>query len=162
MIAEAAFQLARLVAHRFGVVTTLRSTVATCEQLLLRYGYQHRCSGICATDIPVLSLEHAAPAIYQQLHRACLAAIEQDGAEAIVLGCAGMAELSQRLRSELPVPVIDGVAAAVKLAESLVQLGLVTSKQGQYALPPAKSFIGRYQHWSAATNDTFQPVATQS
>jgi allantoin racemase len=40
------------------------------------------------------------------------------------------------------VPVIDGVAVAVKLAESLVALGLGTSKRGDYAAPLAKPYAG--------------------
>jgi allantoin racemase len=62
-------------------------------------------------------------------------AVRNDRAEAIVLGCAGMAALAARLSRDLDVPVVDGVAAAVKLAEALVALGLRTSKQGSYASP---------------------------
>ncbi len=147
-IAGAAFQFASLVAHRFGVVTTMRRTLPTAHHLLERYGYAHLCSGVRATEIPVLSLEHLERSVYQQLLNECRAAIEQDGAEAIVLGCAGMSDLALELGIELNVPVIDGVSAAVKLAESLNQLNLTTSKQGQYSAPLRKAFIGRYAHFS--------------
>ena len=147
-IAGAAFQLASLVAHRFGVVTTMSRTLPAAHHLLDRYGYAHLCSGVRATDIPVLDLEHVEHSIYQQLLDECRAAIKQDGAEAIVLGCAGMSDLANELSLELQVPVIDGVAAAVKLAESLHQLKLTTSKSGQYAAPLSKAFIGRYAHLS--------------
>lgn len=146
-IAEAAFKLASMIAHRFAVVTTLSRTVPVSEHLLHKYGYYHLCSGVRATDISVLALEEIAPEAYQQLYQECLAAIEIDGAEAIVLGCAGMSALVSKLNAELPVPVIDGVSAAVKLAESLGQLGLKTSKHKQYQAPIAKAFRGRYQHW---------------
>lgn len=146
-IAGAAFQLASLVAHRFGVVTTMSRTLPASEHLLARYGYQHLCSGVRATDIAVLDLEHIQQDVYQHLKVECELAIEKDGAEAIVLGCAGMSDLARQLTEELHVPVIDGVAAAVKLAESLYQLNLSTSKIGQYAPPLTKRFSGRYQHW---------------
>jgi allantoin racemase len=147
-IAEAAFQLAGLVTHKFGVVTTLSRTLPASEHLLQKYGYQHRCSGVRASDIHVLALENIEPAAYQLLKTECLAAIEQDGAEAIVLGCAGMSALVEKLAAELPVPIIDGVTAAIKLAESLHQLGIRTSKTGQYGQRISKPFIGRYAHWS--------------
>lgn len=147
-IAGAAFQLASLVAHRFGVVTTMSRTLPASAHLLARYGYQHLCSSVRATDIAVLELEHIQQDVYQHLKVECELAIQKDGAEAIVLGCAGMSDLAKQLAEELHVPVIDGVAAAVKLAESLYQLNLTTSKQGQYAAPLAKRFFGRYQHWS--------------
>ncbi|MEO8883208.1 MAG: aspartate/glutamate racemase family protein, partial [Devosia sp.] len=69
-------------------------------------------------------------------------AIQEDHAEAIVLGCAGMADLAAELSRQHGLPVIDGVAAAVKLAESLVGLGLKTSKRGGYATPLTKAYDG--------------------
>ncbi|WGY44960.1 aspartate/glutamate racemase family protein [Vibrio sp. ABG19] len=147
-IAGAAFQLASLVSHKFGVVTTMSRTLPAAHHLLHRYGYHHLCTGVRATDIAVLDLEHIQADVYKQLVDECRAAIEQDGAEAIVLGCAGMSDLANEISFELQVPVIDGVVAAVKLAESLHALNLTTSKSGQYATPFGKAFHGRYQHWS--------------
>lgn len=60
-------------------------------------------------------------------------AVEDDGAEVISLGCAGMAGLDERLKRELGVPVIDGVAAAVKLVEAIVGCGIQTSKRRAYS-----------------------------
>lgn len=147
-IAGAAFQLASLVSYRFGVVTTMTRTLPASEHLLQRYGYHHLCSGVRATDIPVLELESLSMDTYQLLAEECRKAIKEDGAEAIVLGCAGMSDLANELSEELNVPVIDGVAAAVKLAESLHQLNLVTSKSGQYGAPLVKSIHGIFKHWS--------------
>lgn len=147
-IAEAAFHAASLVCRRFSVVTTLSSTVPTAHHLLEHYGFAHLCAQVRATDIPVLDLEQHSDAIYQQLVNECWQAIHQDNAQAIVLGCAGMADIVARLREALPVPIIDGVTAAVTFAESLVRLGLTTSKHGHYAVPKTKPFIGRYQHWN--------------
>jgi len=62
-----------------------------------------------------------------------------------VLGCAGMADLVDALRAEFGVPVIDGVAAAVKQAEMLVALGLSTAKRGAYARPVSKPYTGRLE-----------------
>ena len=59
-----------------------------------------------------------------------------DRAEAIVLCCAGMADLADRLAAEHGLPVLDGVTCAVKLAEAMVGLGLRTSRLGGYAPPP--------------------------
>ena len=69
-------------------------------------------------------------------------AVEQDHAEVICLGCAGMAGLEDAITSELGVPVIDGVGAAVRFAEAVVGLGLKTSKVSTYAKPNAKRIIG--------------------
>ena len=66
----------------------------------------------------------------------------EDGAEAIVLGCAGMVELSRSLTERYGVPVIEGVGAAVKLVEGLATLGLSTSTQRGYAPPRKKIYSG--------------------
>jgi allantoin racemase len=69
-------------------------------------------------------------------------AVELDKAEVICLGCAGMAGLEEAITSALGVPVIDGVGAAVRLAEAVVGLSLRTSKLSTYAFPDPKKIIG--------------------
>ena len=141
-IAEAAFHAASLVATGFSVVTTLTRTCVIAEHLVLQYGFERRCRGIHGTDLAVLELDDPASDAYARILTCARHALSHDRSGAIVLGCAGMAELCHRLQAELGVPVVDGVAAAVKFAESLVGLGLGTSKHGDYALPPVKSYVG--------------------
>jgi allantoin racemase len=141
-IAEAAFHAATLVATGFSIVTTLTRTCVIAEHLLLQYGFERRCRGIHGTDIAVLELDDPASDADARIRDCAQRALAQDGSGAIVLGCAGMADLSQRLRAELGVPVVDGVAAAVTFAEALVRMGLGTSKRGDYARPLAKSYTG--------------------
>ena len=68
--------------------------------------------------------------------------MREDKAEVICLGCGGMAGLAEQIRQRSGVPVVDGVTAAVTLAESLVRLGLSTSKVRTYAAPRAKAIVG--------------------
>jgi len=65
-----------------------------------------------------------------------------------VLGCAGMTDLARDLERRAGVPVLDGVACAVSLAESLVRLGLRTSKRNTYAPPLAKPYAGEFARFS--------------
>lgn len=55
-------------------------------------------------------------------------AIEEDGAEVLILGCTGMTGMAQKLSEALGVYVIDPLPTAVKLAETLVSLKLSQSK----------------------------------
>jgi allantoin racemase len=68
-------------------------------------------------------------------------AINQDGAEVICLGCAGMAGLDKQLEEVLEIPVIDGVVGALKLLEGLVGYGVRTSKRRAYATPARKELL---------------------
>lgn len=141
-IAEAAFHAASMVATGFSVVTTMTRTCVIAERLVQRYGFERSCRGIHGTDIAVLDLEHGGAAALAQIEDCARQALARDRSEAIVLGCAGMAELAAALEQRLGVPVIDGVGVAVKFAEALVALGLRTSKRGDYARPLPKRYTG--------------------
>jgi len=147
-IGEAGFHMASLIAGRFGVVTTLSRSVPAIEHNLVRYGLATRSTGVRASDVPVLDLEKPGSGARARISAEIRLAIEHDRAEAIVLGCAGMADLAAELAAEHGVPVVDGVACAVKLAEGLVALGLRTSKAGGYAAPRSKSFSGLFARFS--------------
>jgi allantoin racemase len=141
-IAEAAFHAASMLATGFSVVTTMTRTCIIAEHLVHKYGFERRCRGIHGTDIPVLALESGGEEMLAQIEAASREALARDRSGAIVLGCAGMAALTRELQQRLGVPVIDGVAAAVKFAEALGALGLRTSKLGDYATPLPKRYLG--------------------
>jgi allantoin racemase len=92
----------------------------------------------------VLALEDSASDARERISAEIARALVEDRSEAIVLGCAGMADLAAALSREYGVPVIDGVTAAVKLAESVVSLGLITSRRGAYAPPRPKAYAGMF------------------
>lgn len=143
-MAEAAFHAASFVATGFSVVTTMTRTCVTAEHLLQRYGLASRCRGVHGTDIPVLALEDGGAACVDLIEAAAREALARPAA-ARSCCCAGMAGLCATLSARLGVPVIDGVAAAVRFAEALVGLGLRTSKQGDYVCPLPKQYVG----WAA-------------
>ncbi|MHA6264926.1 aspartate/glutamate racemase family protein [Arenibacterium sp. CAU 1754] len=132
-IGEAAFHAASMIATKFSVITTLSRSVPGIENNLMRYGLAQKCARVRATDIPVLKLEEGDPATLEKIRSEFRAAIAQDSAEAIVLGCAGMADLLAQLSEEFGLPVIDGVTAGVTFAEALVNNKLRTSKMGAYS-----------------------------
>lgn len=148
-IAEAAFHLATLISTRFSVVTTLGRTCIIAEHLLQSYGFAHHCRRVRAAEIPVLDLEDDGARALDRIVDECRRARDEDGIGAIVLGCGGMADLTDRIRDAVGLPIVEGVTAAVKLAESLVGLGLGTSKHGDLAFPRPKRFRGHYEYLSA-------------
>ncbi len=87
----------------------------------------------------MLELESDPDAAVAAIVEQAAAAVEQDRAEVICPGCGGMAGLTEQVVARTGVPVVDGVAAAVTIAESLVRLGLTTSKVRTYAPPRPKA-----------------------
>jgi allantoin racemase len=148
-ICEAAMATAAFIAKRFTVVTTMERSRVPIEELAQRYGMAGR-ARIRAANIPVLSLENPNSGARERLRKEIARAIAEDNAEAIVLGCAGMADLAHTLSAEFDLPVIDGVGAAVKQAEALVALRLSTSKRGAYATPIAKPYAGTLAEFAPA------------
>ena len=132
-IGEAAYHAASMIANKFSVITTLSRSVPGLENNLLRYGLAQKCACVRATEIPVLKLEEGDPATLDKIRLEIHASINEDKAEAIVLGCAGMADLMAQLSEEFGLPVIEGVSVGVTFAEALVNNSLRTSKIGAYS-----------------------------
>ena len=147
-IGEAGFHAASMIAGKFSVVTTLSRSIPAIEHNLVRYGLMSRCGKVRASEVPVLELEEARPEAIALISEEILRAKQDDRAEAIVLGCAGMADLAAALERQHGLPVIDGVAAAVGLIEALARLGLKTSKLGGYAAPRPKTYTGIFSSFA--------------
>ncbi|MCY4223056.1 MAG: aspartate/glutamate racemase family protein [Thiotrichales bacterium] len=149
-LCQAAMQVASIVSGGFTVVTTLGRSVPALEHLARRHGYADLCRRVRASEIPVLALEDPASGAHDRLRTEVRRALDEDGCEAIVLGCAGMVDMARALSEEFAVPVIEGVTAAVKIVESLAALGITTSKRGGYAPPRAKTYTGAFSRYGPA------------
>jgi len=137
-IAEAAMHVATLSGRTFAVVTTLSRTLGRAHDLVRRYGFEDACVAMYAADVPVLELEDAGSAAREKIAELCERAVRDDGADTVVLGCAGMTDLCADLTKRTGVPVIDGVAAAVGLVSGMVRMGVGTSKRDEHASPPRR------------------------
>ena len=141
-ITEAAASTAMFLGHAYSVVTTLDRTVPLIEDRLKLAGLYQRCASVRASGMAVLELEEDPLGATEAIVRQAELAIRDDKAEVICLGCGGMAGLDEQIRQRTGVPVVDGVTAAVMVAESLVRLGLSTSKIRTYAAPRPTKVIG--------------------
>ncbi|GAA4072929.1 aspartate/glutamate racemase family protein [Microbacterium laevaniformans] len=147
-IAEAAMHVAAIAGRRFAIVTTLGRTLGRARDLVARYGMDRACAQYRAVEIPVLALEKPDEHTLARIERECRAALDPpavgasgasgDPVDAIVLGCAGMADLCAQLSARVDAPVIDGVAAAVGLAIGMARMGVRTGGRGEYAPPPVR------------------------
>lgn len=130
---EASVTLAATLGLRFSIVTVLKSVVPMIEHLVAQSGLSGRLASVRTVDIPVLELGDVAgmkAALFDEM----AAAIREDDAHALILGCTGMMGVAESLQSRLKdasfdVPVVSPTAAALKLAETLVSLGLRQSRQ---------------------------------
>lgn len=141
-ITEAAAIMASLLGHKFGVVTTLDRTVPLIEDRLMLAGLDRRCAAVVASGLGVLELEEDPERTLATIVAKAKEIVQTRGVEVICLGCGGMAGLGEAVAQATGAPVVDGVASAVALAESLVRMNLTTSKVRTYASSPRKSLSG--------------------
>jgi allantoin racemase len=151
-IAEASMRMACFVAHSFSIVTTMRRAKPVLEDLVRLVGMESRCASIRCTDLAVLDLERDPDLAGRKLIVEARRAVEEDGAEAILLGCAGMGPLDERLREEVQVPVLDGTVCAVKVAEALHDCHLFNSKLAAFAWPEKKELVACSQELQNASS----------
>jgi allantoin racemase len=137
---EATLAIALLLGEKFGIMTEKRPRVAMKVRHIRRYGLLERLAAVRPLELSVAELAadpEGTKAAGMALARRM---VEEDGAEVIIMGCAAMAGYGADLERELGVPVLDPLKVTLKVAESLVELGLTHSRAGLYAPPTPKEF----------------------
>ena len=124
---EASYHAAMMVAGKFSVITVLPTTANEISDHLKMYGFSSRVASVRSANVPVLALEDEQEA-EEHLYAAARKAIDEDGAQAIVLGCTGMMAMRDSLEKRLGVPVIEPYSAAIQFAASLVRMKLRQSR----------------------------------
>ena len=120
---EASYHAAMMVAGKFSVITVLPTTANEISDHLRMYEFSSRVASVRSANVPVLALEDEQEA-EEHLYAAARKAIDEDGAQAIVLGCTGMMAMRDSLEKRLGVPVIEPYLAAIQFAASLVRMKL--------------------------------------
>ena len=146
-IAEASLYMATMLAARFSIVTVIPRTRTMLEEMVAGYGFREKVVSIRTSPLYVLDVEKDPAGTLEKLRAEARRARDEDEAEAILLGCAGFTQFADELERELEIPVLDGVVCAVKMAESLVELGKTTSKYKTYRPPEKKAYAGMFKHF---------------
>ena len=135
--------IAPLLGRRFSILGTWSGDKARSEDKVARYGLSALLASVIPSGESVLCSHQNHEDLLSRFAAMGRKAIDEDGAEVLILTCAGLAGLHNRLREILGVPVLEGISCAVRLAEILVDLGLRTSRSHQYKpLPEPKTLRG--------------------
>ena len=140
-IAEAAMHTACLVAHRWSIVTVIPRVAPFIADAVQHAGLTEKCASLRCTPLAGLEIEQDIERTKRVIVDYARLAIEEDGAEAILLGCAGLGPIDKAMQEALGVPVLDGVACAVKLIEGLHAYGITTSKTKAFLAPEPKELV---------------------
>ena len=121
-ISEAAFHAACMLGRRFGIVSFTAALRPMFEECLAHHGLTARCAGFRMGPAFAGDPGRVAEERRDLILELCRQSIEQDGAEVVILAGGPLAGLAPVLAPHVPVPLVDGTAAAVRLAEALVGL----------------------------------------
>ena len=138
--AEATLHVAATLGHKFSIIVGRRKWIPKMESNVYLYGLERKLASFRVLEFTVPKMfaepEKLEKAILTQARKA----IEEDGAEVIVLGCTMESGFMKELTRKLKVPVLDAVATSWKYAEMMADLyrkvGLVHSKLYGYEGPP--------------------------
>jgi len=126
-ICEASLKLATMVGHSFSIISTGERPIPNKEFLCRKYGVDGFVASIVGPN--QFQPDWKNEECFIQTGRR---AIEEDGCEVLVLGCAGMGYITDRMEKELGIPVLDGVVCALIIATGFVKAGISTSKKRRY------------------------------
>ena len=135
---EAALATAHLLGHRISIIAISQRIQAWYREVVEGYGFGGRLASIRALDRPLASIGQVQEEHSQALKALAERAVDEDGADVIVLAGAPLAGLARTLQGQLPVPVVDGVSSAVRHAQTLAALQPGTHVRGSFAPPPVK------------------------
>ena len=139
-VMEAAVHLASYLAPKFSIIASRRKSVADFQVNLDKYGLSNRLASFRSLDVCVEDLLKSSNVTHERMREEIRIAIDDDGAEAIILGCTLQMGHYAELQEEFGVPVIDVQLAGVLLARQLIdarnQHGWYTSKICSYVTPP--------------------------
>ncbi|WP_142850319.1 aspartate/glutamate racemase family protein [Telmatospirillum sp. J64-1] len=139
---ESSVLTASMLGKRFSIVAISRRITAWYRECVESYGLGGRLASIRCLDEPLARIDTVQQDKGETLLALCLQAVEQDGADVIIVAGAPLAGLARSIADRVPVPVVDGVSCAVRQAEALALLSPARPTAGSYARPPAKDQKG--------------------
>jgi Asp/Glu/hydantoin racemase len=141
-ISEASFLTAYTLGRRYSMVCLtkrLRTWYMECAE---EHGLAGRMASARALDVPVPDITRARETLKEHLVDLALRAVEEDDAEVIIMAGGPAAGVAREIEDRIPVPTIDGVSCATRLAEMLVGLNARPPARGSFATPPYKPAKG--------------------
>ena len=137
-IEEATLHVAAMLGHKFSITTAFSNRVPTRELHARLRSVESAYASTLVMNMSVLDMDANPEEAKSRIQELARKAVEEDGAEVIILGCAGLAGYAEDVERELGAVVLDPTSVAFKIAEAIADLGLRHSKVGRFARPPAK------------------------
>lgn len=139
---QSAIALALQLGERYAILSPLNSGAKRAMPRLRAQGLDGRLATVRGIGVPVADLARGTNGAWERIIATGRRCIEEDGADVLVMGCMSMAfmDVERELSERLCAPVVSPVLAALKTAETLIDLGLAHARTA-WPSPPDKPFI---------------------
>ena len=137
-ITEAALCAAALQGHLIAVVAISDRITAWYRECIERFGLGSRLAGIRSIKEALGGIGAVQDDFGPVLVDLARAAVAEDGADVVILAGAPLAGMAREVVDQIPVPVVDGIAAGVRMLEAVCGLTAGRRRSGAFAPPPAK------------------------
>ncbi|MBC7093605.1 aspartate/glutamate racemase family protein [Candidatus Bipolaricaulota bacterium] len=131
---RSALSLAAALGDRIALLLHDAVALPAFRRRLAMYGFSERVVSVRALGLQILRMG-VDRAVEQVVETTARVAVDEEGAEVVILGCTGLAPVAERVRSRLPVPLIEPVAAAVRVAESMLAAGGIPGERERRPSP---------------------------
>jgi allantoin racemase len=139
-IEESSLHMAAMLGAKFSVITPRRERIPSKREHVHMRGLDYFLASVRSLDLSVAETDAEPEKTKERVLEVAQKAVDEDGAEVIILGCAGMAGYAKEIERKLRVKVLDPSAVALKVAEAMADLGLTQSKRGLFSPPPEKIY----------------------
>jgi allantoin racemase len=137
-IEEATMHIASMLGHKFSITTGSPSRAPVREIHTKLRNIEGAFASALVMNMPVLEMDAEPEKAKARILELSRQAVEEDGAEVIILGCAGLTGYAEDVERELGVVVLDPTSVAFKIAEAIADMGLSHSKLARFSPPPVK------------------------
>lgn len=138
-LAEASCRAASAGGRRFSIITGGKLWPAMLQELLDQLGLSSSLASIRAVAPTGGEIAANPAAAHDVLANAALEAVREDGAEAVILGGAGLVGIAAAIRDRLPVPLLCSVETGFRMAFDMVRTAPPRTASGPADLPPVDS-----------------------
>src|SRR6266853_1869381 len=141
-MAEAAMLTACMLGRTFAIVSFAKALEPWFAEIVAWHGLSGRCAAIPTLDEGFRSIDDVQNEKEQVLIELANRTVSEHGADVVILAGAPLAGLANKIREQVPVPLVDGIQAAVTMAEGLVRINPRKAVAGTYQRPGPKDSTG--------------------
>lgn len=124
--------MACMVADRFSVISPMQAGgIAAADDLIARtreMGLNSRLASVEFVEMPIVDMWSDDPTAVINQAKIAINKAKDNGAGSVVLGCMSMAFRTANTKWDVGIPVINPLTAAIKVAESFVDMGVMQSR----------------------------------